>query len=115
MVPGNGVSLQFVGGNGLLVHGAGVQIKTTEAAVGNYNLLGAFMTSICYWYSSGYPNQNWHIWKKDLSVDNIIRKGDLITITNDYYANQCLYSPLKEGNYYLTTTTTPGSYFWRLM
>ena len=42
-------------------------------------------------------------------------KGDLITITNTYYAGQWLYPTLTDGIYYLFTTAMLGSHFWRLM
>lgn len=114
LVTGAGISLQFQGGTGLLTHGAAVQIQTQETAVGAYNLLGAFSRRDCYWYKSGYKNQNWQIWKKDLSVDNVIRKGDLIYITNSYYAGQWLAPDPDGGTYYITTTSTVGSNYWRI-
>lgn len=114
LVDGAGVSLQFIGGSGPLVSGAAVQIKTTEAAVGAYNLLGAFSATFCYWYKAGYNQLNWQIWKKDTSVDNVIRKGDLVYLVNRYYAGQWLYPRLDGNVWYLSTTGDAGSYYWRL-
>jgi hypothetical protein len=114
LVSGTGVTLQLIGGSGRIVSGSAVQIKTTESAVDVYDLLGAFGRAYCYWYKSGYPNESWQIWKKDATVDNIVRKGDLITFTNSYYSGQWLVPVLQGSTYWLSTTATVGSHYWRL-
>ncbi len=115
LVKGTGVALQLVGGSGQLMHGSTVQIRTTETSVGNYNLLGAWTARDCYYYTSGYANQNWQIWKQDTSQDNLIRRGDIVWITNSYYAGQWLYPDYTDNDYYISTTKTTNAYYWRVI
>jgi len=115
LVAGNGIKLKFAGGGGRLTHGAPVSITTTESAVGNYNVLGAFAAHDCYWYKSGYNEQKWKIWKKDVTGDNVIRKGDLVYLTNDSWNGQWLTPDQGSKPYYITTTANPGSSYWQIV
>jgi hypothetical protein len=77
-----------------------VQIKTTEEFVGKYNVLGAWTTPSCYYYSTetNYQQQNWQIFKNNPN-DKLIQDGDQVYFKNIYYKDQNLVS----NGLYLTT------------
>lgn len=94
------VALEFRGGIGNVENGMIVQIKTTEEFVGKYNVLGAWTTPSCYYYSTetNYQQQNWQIFKKNPN-DKLIQDGDQVYFKNIYYKDQNLVS----NGLYLTT------------
>jgi hypothetical protein len=94
------VILEFRGGIDNVENGMIVQIKTTEEFVGKYNVLGAWTTPICYYYSTetNYQQQNWQILKKNPN-DKTIQDGDQVYLKNIYYTDQNLVS----NGLYLTT------------
>ena len=54
------------------IHGSQVLIQTQEGAAGSYNLLGAWATRTLYYYSSGYSQEQWTVYKLDPSQDENI-------------------------------------------
>ena len=78
------VKLQVIGPNssGPIESGMLVNIKTTETAVGAYNILSAFSDHDLYYYKPGYGNnQLWKVQKADNSSGPILYGEDLV-ITN---------------------------------
>lgn len=94
------IALEFTGGIGNVENGMIVQIKTTEEFVGKYNVLGAWTTPSCYYYSTetNYQQQNWQIFKNNPN-DKLIQDGDQVYFKNIYYKDQNLVS----NGLYLTT------------
>lgn len=94
------IALEFRGGIGNVENGMIVQIKTTEEFVGKYNVLGAWTTPSCYYYSTetNYQQQNWQIFKNNPN-DKLIQDGDQVYFKNIYYKDQNLVS----NGLYLTT------------
>ncbi|WP_414573057.1 hypothetical protein [Nostoc sp. CCY 9925] len=94
------VALEFKGGIANVETSTIIQIKSTEEFVGKYNVLGAWTTPNCYYYSTEttYQQQNWQITKNN-SNDAQIRYGDAVYLSNVFYKNQKLVS----NGLYLTT------------
>jgi hypothetical protein len=98
------VPLSFVapgGQSGQLTHGAQVLVKTLESAAGAYNVLGAWATRCLYYYTGGYGQEVWTIYKLDPSDPNICF-GDAVYLVNNSYSGQWI-APTNDG--YLTSTT----------
>lgn len=99
------VTLQLLGPSGQsgqLIHGSQVLIQTQEGAAGSYNLLGAWATRTLYYYSSGYGQEGWTVYKIDPSQDENICYGDGVFFVNNVYGGQWI-CPTNDG--YLTTTS----------
>jgi 3',5'-cyclic AMP phosphodiesterase CpdA len=111
----NPVGLMLTGSSGNVNHGDTVFIKTTEAAAGNYNVLGAWSTPTLYYYSGAAVQQQWQIFKKDTSNGTQINYGDAIYFVNKYY-NQWLtpYWSRVYGNIYLSTRAN-ANYYWQAL
>jgi Calcineurin-like phosphoesterase len=91
------------GQSGQLIHGSQVLIQTQEGAAGSYNLLGAWATRCLYYYSSGYSQEQWTVYKLDPSQDENICYGDAVFFVNNVYGGQWI-CPTNDG--YLTTTSS---------
>jgi hypothetical protein len=90
------------GQSGQLTHGSVVLIQTQEGAAGAYNLLGAWATRCLYYYSSGYGQEVWKVYKLDPSQDQNVYFGDAVFFVNQTYGQWIC--PTNDG--FLTTTTS---------
>jgi hypothetical protein len=100
--------------SGTIRHGDTVQIKTTEAAAGTYNILGAWSTPALYYYTPGYTQQQWTIQKRDPTVPEV-RYGDEVAFVNKSYSGQSMqpyWSTLWQGRYLTTKSGAP--YYWTI-
>ncbi|MDF5707296.1 MAG: hypothetical protein PUP90_06345 [Nostoc sp. S4] len=98
-----------MGGNGEVQANSHIKIRTTESAIGNNNVLGAFADSHdCYYWQDGYDQdkQSWQITKADGDASPI-RYGDRVRITNISYTNQSLAADTKYDGY-ITTVENAG-------
>lgn len=103
------IKLELVGGNGEVQANSRIKIRTTESAMGNNNILGAFADSHdCYYWQDGYDEdkQSWQITKADGDT-GLIRYGDRVRITNISYSNQSLAPDIKSDGY-ITTVENAG-------
>jgi hypothetical protein len=106
------VALEIFGGTGVIRHGDQVQIRTTEWAAGNYNMLGAWSTPSLYYSTPGSPNEVWTVQKRDPTQPEV-HYGDDISFVSNAYAGQLLqpYFTKLWGNVYLTTKSG-DPYYW---
>ncbi|MEH2314287.1 MAG: hypothetical protein V7K35_23440 [Nostoc sp.] len=104
--------LELVGGNGEVQSNSRIKIKTTESAISNSNVLGAFADSHdCYYWQDGYDEdkQSWQITKADGDAGPI-RYGDRVRITNISYSNQSLALDTKYDGYITTVENASDSW-----
>ena len=106
------VKLKLVGGNGEVQSNSRIKITTTESAIGNNNVLGAFADSHdCYYWQDGYDEdkQSWQI--TNASGDaSPIRYGDRVRISNISYSNQRLAPDTKYDGYITTVENAEDSW-----
>jgi hypothetical protein len=110
--PSDSVVISFQGSSGSLSHGDTVQIRTTESRVQGYNLLGAWSTPALYYYTPGYKQQNWTIYKRNISNNDTIHYGDDFYLVNQDYEGQWLTVLIESGALYLTTSAEATSSYW---
>ncbi|MEH1836405.1 MAG: hypothetical protein V7L29_31220 [Nostoc sp.] len=104
--------LELVGDNGELQANSRIKIRTTESAIGDNNILGAFADSHdCYYWQDGYDEdkQSWQITKADGDASPI-RYGDRVRITNISYSNQSLALDTKYDGYITTVENASDSW-----
>ncbi len=100
-----------MGRTGQISSGSTVYVQTNESAAGAYNLLGAWASHwlYLYYYKSGNAKEKWNIFKLDTSVDDIIRFGDAMYLSNQWYSGQTI-CPTND-RYFTTTTAEPATLF----
>ncbi|HEY3759019.1 MAG TPA: metallophosphoesterase [Solirubrobacteraceae bacterium] len=105
-------TLTIEGGSGAIRHGDQVQIKTTEAAAGARDVLGAWSTPTLYYSTPGAAGQLWTIRKRDPSNPEV-HYGDEVCFVNNAHAGQFLqpYWSVLWGAVYLTTRSGQP-YYW---
>ncbi len=91
--------------NSPVKHGDIIQIKSMESGISAYDMLGAWGTPACYYYKSGYDQENWIIQKVDQNGDPSIYEGDAVFLVNKSYAGQYL-CPLTQVAYPGETSLT---------
>ncbi|WP_375510417.1 hypothetical protein [uncultured Nostoc sp.] len=104
--------LELVGGNGELQSNSRIKITTTESAIGNNNVLGAFADSHdCYYWQDGYDEdkQSWQI-TKAAGDAGPIHYGDRVRISNISYSNQRLAPDTKYDGYITTVENAEDSW-----
>jgi Calcineurin-like phosphoesterase len=106
------VGLELGNGAGVLEHGSEVQIKTTESAAGQSNVLGAWSTPTLYYYTPGSDKQIWRVQKRDPSEPEV-HYGDEVCFVNKSHSGQSLmpYWSRLYGSVYLTTKSG-DPYYW---
>jgi hypothetical protein len=105
----NAVSLQILGAAGNLKDGMTVQIMTMESSVGKYNVLGAWKDPSLYYFTPGFPEQNWTIHKLNADIDPVIHFGDEVYFVNQSYVNQWLC--ISSDQVYLTSVAD-AHFYW---
>ena len=106
------VKLKLVGGNGEVQSNSRIKITTTESAIGNNNVLGAFADSHdCYYWQDGNDEdkQSWQITKADGDAGPI-HYGDHVRISNISYSNQSLAPDTKYDGYITTVENADESW-----
>lgn len=90
----NKIQFQILGDStGELTDGAVIRLKSTESLPNQQNVLGSWVDSHdCYYWVDKFntKKQSWQIKKRDRSVDDKIRYGDDVYLTNLHYKNQRL-------------------------
>jgi len=92
-----------------------VQLMTTEAQVGGYNLLGAWKTStFLYYYTAGHGGQDWELRLPSYRASGApVYLGDEIIVLSRAFPYQRLTADLTEPDY-LTTRLGVWAY-WKLV
>ena len=104
--------LELLGGNGELQSNSRIKIRTTESAIGNNNVLGAFADSHnCYYWQDGYDEdkQSWQITKASGDAGPI-HYNDRVRISNISYSNQRLAPDTKNDGYITTVENADDSW-----
>lgn len=103
------INLLLSGGSGVIKDGDTVKIETTETVVGEYKVLGAWITPTLYYDKGGYgKKQEWTIRKK-INSDSTIYYSDEVYFLNHYYKEQWLC--IKDQGPWLTTKENANVYW----